>query len=59
MIDFDADGNAIPDEDRPAPENLITEGIDPQLEAALLLLQSRVVPMHSEVVEAPGEVRTQ
>lgn len=59
IVEFDATGNMIDNPDRPRPGTLITDGIDPQLEAALLLLQTKVTPMHSEVVEAPGEVRTQ
>ena len=53
IVQFDEKGNMIPREDRPEPGELITEGIDPQLEAALLLLQSQSasdVPAH---VQAP------
>ncbi len=59
IVEFDNLGAMIEREGRPSPTELITEGIDPQLEASLLLLQSRLASKHSEVAEAPGNPRTQ
>src|SRR5690606_30206928 len=43
IIDVDAKGNVLPNPDRPDPDRLLTEGLDPQLETAVLLLKSRIV----------------
>ena len=43
IAEFDDQGNPVGGEDRPDPDRLITEGLDPQLETAVLLLQSRIV----------------
>lgn len=43
IVDFDAQGRLLPRADRPDPSRLLTEGMDPQLETALLLLQTQVV----------------
>ena len=43
VVEFDESGRPIADPERPEPEELIEEGIDPQLETAVLLLKSRVV----------------
>ncbi|MBL0927695.1 MAG: PDZ domain-containing protein [Phycisphaerales bacterium] len=44
VVQFGPDGKPVlKDENHPFPSRLLTEGIDPQLEAALLLVQSRVV----------------
>lgn len=42
VVDFDAQGNLVRREGNPDPMDLILKGLDPQLETALLLLQSRV-----------------
>lgn len=44
IIDFDESGNLLPRRDRPDPRRLIIDGLDLQLEAALLLVQTQVVP---------------
>jgi carboxyl-terminal processing protease len=43
IVDFDAKGKVVANPDRPDPDRLLTEGLDPQLETALLLLKSRIV----------------
>ena len=43
IVEYDADGNVLEGGDRPDPDALLSEGIDPQLETALLLLQARVI----------------
>jgi carboxyl-terminal processing protease len=43
IVEFDAQGNPVGGDDRPDADRLITEGLDPQLETAVLLLQSRIV----------------
>jgi len=45
IVEFDAQGNMIEREGRPDPKTLYTDGIDTQLEIALLLLQSQIEPM--------------
>lgn len=52
VIEFDARGNLVRREGAADPNALITKGLDPQLEAALLLLQSQVV---SDVAGARAE----
>jgi carboxyl-terminal processing protease len=42
VIELDENGAPIADADRPDPADLLNEGIDPQLETALLLLRSKV-----------------
>ncbi|MEM8836195.1 MAG: S41 family peptidase [Planctomycetota bacterium] len=57
IVDFDGRGRLIPDPDRPNPDDLLTQGLDPQLETALLLLQSQVVikqVAEPHLVNAPG-----
>lgn len=44
VVEFDDGGNLKHDADRPDPSRLITEGLDPQLETGLLLIQSQVIP---------------
>ncbi|MBL8746096.1 MAG: S41 family peptidase [Phycisphaerae bacterium] len=44
IVSFDDQGNLIEDPKRPDPSRLITDGLDPQLETGLLLIQSQVVP---------------
>lgn len=49
----DAAGNPDPTAERPDPEKLLTEGYDPQLATALLLLQSKVgVERHLQAASA-------
>lgn len=43
IVDFDAKGKVLANPDRPDPDRLLKEGLDPQLETALLLLKSRIV----------------
>lgn len=43
VLAIDENGDVLPDEERPDPETLLTEGIDTQLETALLLIRSQVV----------------
>lgn len=43
IVDFDVRGNLVHNPDRPDPNRLLTEGLDPQLETAVLLLKSRIV----------------
>ncbi|MGP1309247.1 MAG: S41 family peptidase [Phycisphaerales bacterium] len=43
IVDVDAKGNVLPNPDRPDPNRLLSEGLDPQLETAVLLLKSRIV----------------
>ncbi len=43
IVEFDAQGNLVNRDARPDPSRLITEGLDPQLETALLLIQSQVL----------------
>ncbi len=43
IVEFDAQGNLVNRENRPDPTRLITEGLDPQLETALLLIQSQAL----------------
>ena len=44
IIPLDDDGQLDPDDpDRPQVERLLSEGIDPQLQTALLLLQARAI----------------
>ena len=43
IVDFDARGNIVANPDRPDPDRLLTEGLDPQLETAVLLLKARIV----------------
>lgn len=42
VIGLDEHGRPVADADRPDPRDLLTEGTDPQLETALLLLRSKV-----------------
>ncbi len=42
VIELDENGRPIADAERPDPNDLITEGMDPQLETALLLLRAKV-----------------
>ncbi|PKL33815.1 MAG: hypothetical protein CVV40_00355, partial [Planctomycetes bacterium HGW-Planctomycetes-2] len=42
IVEFDKGGRLVNREKRPDPNELIIKGLDPQLEAALLLLQSQV-----------------
>ncbi|MFG0293976.1 MAG: S41 family peptidase [Phycisphaerales bacterium JB050] len=42
VIELDENGRPIADAERPDPNDLLTEGMDPQLETALLLLRSKV-----------------
>lgn len=42
VIGLDENGRPIADAERPDPRDLLSEGIDPQLETALLLLRSKV-----------------
>ncbi len=43
LLELDQEGNVTNDATRPDPARLLTEGLDPQLEAAVLLLKSQVV----------------
>ncbi|MGD9691621.1 MAG: S41 family peptidase [Phycisphaerales bacterium] len=43
LLELDQQGNVTNDATRPDPTRLLTEGLDPQLEAAVLLLKSQVV----------------
>jgi carboxyl-terminal processing protease len=43
IVEFDDRGRLIEDPERPRPEELLTSGVDPQLETAVLLLQSRAL----------------
>ncbi len=52
VVELDENGDPIADPDRPDPVQLLDEGIDPQLETALLLLQARIA---SEQVAARWE----
>ena len=42
IADWDEEWN---EEDRPNPDRLVNEGIDPQLEVAILLLKARLLPL--------------
>ncbi len=44
IVEFDDKGNLVERAERPDPSRLITEGLDPQLETGLLLIQSQVIP---------------
>jgi carboxyl-terminal processing protease len=44
VVEFDAQGNLIKRENQPDPSRLIADGLDPQLETALLLIKSQVAP---------------
>ncbi len=46
------------DEPAPDPERLLSEGIDPQLEAGLLILQTQTMPRISTTVMLDGPVET-
>jgi carboxyl-terminal processing protease len=52
VVEFDDRGNLVQREDRADPNDLILKGLDPQLEAALLLIQSQVA---SDVIGARAE----
>lgn len=60
IVDFDAKGNVVANPDRPEPDRLLKDGLDPQLETAVLLLKSRIVgeqeaqAMLDEPVTLPG-----
>lgn len=43
IVEFDAKGKPVLAENRPDPKRLLADGIDPQLETALLLLKSRIL----------------
>ncbi len=43
VLPLDQDGNIIPDADRPDPDSLIAEGIDLQVQTALVLLQTQTL----------------
>lgn len=44
VLPMDQDGNVIQNAERPDPNRLLTEGLDLQLEAAVVLLQSQEAP---------------
>jgi len=44
VVEFDAEGNLIPPEEPADLSKLVEEGLDPQLETALLLIQTQVIP---------------
>ncbi len=44
VVEFDRDGNLIPPEEPVDLESLVEDGLDPQLETALILIQSQVIP---------------
>lgn len=54
VIELDENGAPIADADRPDPRELLTKGIDPQLETALLLLRSKV---YGELISASHAAR--
>lgn len=54
IVEFDDQGKLVPKPDRPDPTRLVTEGLDPQLETGLLLIQSQVMPA---VVGARAEAK--
>lgn len=43
LLAFDQQGNVVNNDTRPDPSKLLSEGIDPQLEAALLLLRTQTL----------------
>ncbi|MEL7485542.1 MAG: S41 family peptidase, partial [Planctomycetota bacterium] len=43
VLPLDQDGNIIPDADRPNPDTLITDGVDLQMQTALVLLQTQTI----------------
>ncbi|MBX3351375.1 MAG: PDZ domain-containing protein [Phycisphaeraceae bacterium] len=43
IVEFDGRGKPVLSDNRPDPKRLLSEGIDPQLETALLLLKSRIL----------------
>lgn len=54
VLPIDRDGNIIADAERPDPRKLLTDGIDLQLEAAVVVLESQVVPKSVAKVSAKG-----
>lgn len=55
VVTLDENGNVIePDEPRPDPEELITEGADLQLQTALVLLQTRAPAAAHAALDSPG-----
>jgi carboxyl-terminal processing protease len=52
VIELDETGRPIADAERPDPNDLLTEGMDPQLETALLLLRSKVYGEHIDASRA-------
>lgn len=44
IVEFDEQGRLVVREDQPDPSRLVLDGLDPQLETALLLIQSQVIP---------------
>ncbi|MDX2114734.1 MAG: S41 family peptidase [Planctomycetota bacterium] len=44
VLGFNDQGELVPKPDRPDVSRLLTEGLDPQLETAILLLQSQIIP---------------
>lgn len=57
VLALDQAGNVINEATRPDPSRLLTEGIDPQLEVALLLLQTQIIGRTSGqamLAPAPG-----
>ncbi|MEL7474211.1 MAG: S41 family peptidase, partial [Planctomycetota bacterium] len=54
VITLDKDGNVMePDEPRPEPQELLTEGLDLQLHTALVLLQSRNADAAHAALDTP------
>jgi hypothetical protein len=44
VVEFDEQGGFVEIAEKPDPSRLIDDGLDPQLETALLLIQSQVIP---------------
>lgn len=43
VVEFDSRGNMVIDTDRPSAGDILEQGLDPQLETAMLLLQARIL----------------
>ena len=56
IVEFDERGRVVADAERPNPDDLLLEGIDPQLETAILLLKSRVAGEREARRAAASEV---
>jgi len=54
VLPIDQEGQIVANADRPDPSRLLTEGIDLQLEAAVVVLESQVVPKSVAKVSAKG-----